>query len=410
MKSLLKIMLALVLAAFIVPGLMAGDGNFTGYPDSQQIWIANTELRIRDTGQIGFGDGTRTAPDAKFTYDTTNDEIDISKPIDVTGIEIDRTTTANGYTNDIATTWTCDSDMASGGSNGIYAIAKPIEDVQNAYSLRGRMDMREAAEAVAVNQLHAVDALINFNETTDYTITDNISVVGAAVHGGTTSDIVDGYAGGVKPAGSVNLFFGVWGPTATQDLDCITNGVMIAAHEDTYLDYGYSLFNSGTSVAGVYILNHPTELPATMTNGILIESEAGRMTYGLNLSGAGISTADIVFQEGETLDNATNGILNAVGNVQVKGALNYAGVSASTGKNTYVLDATPDLVTTAPTKGQVVTWCSDTAGDGASTVSVDGVSDTLQDRAGNTTAASDILADGMVIMIFDGTNWRLAGI
>ena len=48
--------------------------------------------------------------------------------------------------------------------------------------------------------------------------------------------------------------------------------------------------------------------------------------------------------------------------------------------------------------------------DGASTVSVDGVADTLLDRAGNATAASDIVEDGMVIMIFDGTNWRLAGI
>ncbi len=55
MKSLLKIMLAVLLATWIVPAIMAADGNFTGYPDGQYIWIANPELRIRDQGQIGWG-------------------------------------------------------------------------------------------------------------------------------------------------------------------------------------------------------------------------------------------------------------------------------------------------------------------------------------------------------------------
>ena len=53
------------------------DGNFTGYPDGQHIWIANPELRIRDQGQIGWGDGTRTAPDATFSYDSVNGRVSL---------------------------------------------------------------------------------------------------------------------------------------------------------------------------------------------------------------------------------------------------------------------------------------------------------------------------------------------
>ena len=150
-----------------------------------------------------------------------------------------------------------------------------------------------------------------------------------------------------------------------------------------------------------------------IATGILLESEAGAPAYivnGIDMSGATITGYDIILSNGETIDNTTNGIANVVGSVQNRGAFNYAGVSASTDPNTYVLDATPNLVVTAPTKGQVVTWCSDTAGDGASTVSVDGVVDTLQDRAGNATAAGDIIDGGMVLMIFDGTSWRLCGI
>jgi len=77
MKSLLKIMLAVLLATWIVPAIMAADGNFTGYPDGQYIWIANPELRIRDQGQIGWGDGTRTAPDATFSYDSVTGRVSL---------------------------------------------------------------------------------------------------------------------------------------------------------------------------------------------------------------------------------------------------------------------------------------------------------------------------------------------
>ena len=74
----MKKIIGVVLIALFLPGIVHGeDGNFTGYPDGQYIWIANPELRIRDQGQIGWGDGTRTAPDATFSYDSVNGRVSL---------------------------------------------------------------------------------------------------------------------------------------------------------------------------------------------------------------------------------------------------------------------------------------------------------------------------------------------
>lgn len=215
------------------------------------------------------------------------------------------TTTANSYHNHILSEWVAGAAMAAGGSNGIYSWSNPIEDVQNAYSLRGRMDLRDAGAAVDVGQLHAVDALINFNETHAYDVVDNISVIGAAVHGNGADITGDG----VLEEESLNLFYGVWGPTATQNFEIITNGMLLMSHAGTYLDYGVAIENSGAMTAGLYLNNHPSNSPATMTSGILMESAAGNMTYGINMTGAGISTADILFQNGATANNLRTGNL-----------------------------------------------------------------------------------------------------
>ena len=234
---------------------------------------------VLDDGTCTVTDGTGVITQTRTTSDTT------------------------GYTNDIITEWTPSVDYeASGGSNGIYAISNAIYDLTNAYALRGRMDLRDAADTVTVNQLHAIDALINLNETVDYTVGDNIAVIGAAVHGGTSSDVISGYLGGAKPAATLNLFYGVWGPTAEQNLDVITNGVLIVSHEQTTVDYGYSFFNSGAATAGIYLLNHPTYEPATMTAGILMEGVTDCMSYGIDMNATSATVADIRLQDGSVID------------------------------------------------------------------------------------------------------------
>jgi len=207
------------------------------------------------------------------------------------------TTTANGYTAAYQSEWTAGADMAAGGSNGIYSISNPVKDVQNAYALRGRLDLQDATEAIDVNQIRAVDALINLNETYDYDVDGNITVVGASIHGGGTNDIT------TSGDGSLNLFYGVWGPTTTKDFAVGTNGYLLTAHAGTYVDNGFMFSNSGASTAGLYLRNHASNSPSTMTNGILMESAAGKMTYGINMTGAGITTAEVLLQNSATIDN-----------------------------------------------------------------------------------------------------------
>ena len=74
----MKKIIGVVIIALFLPVIAQGEnGNFTGYPDGQYIWIANPELRIRDQGQIGFGNGTRTAPDATFSYDSVTGRVSL---------------------------------------------------------------------------------------------------------------------------------------------------------------------------------------------------------------------------------------------------------------------------------------------------------------------------------------------
>ena len=221
-----------------------------------------------------------------------------------TGVVITKTTTANTYTDMVTSEWIAGADMAAGGSNGIYGISNPVENVSNAYALRGRMDLRDAAGAVSVNQLHAVDALINLNETQDYTLTDNVSVVGVAIHGGTSGDVVAGV--GADP-GSMNLYYGVYGPTATVNHSVQTNGMLLMMHDATYVDYGIQVQSSADMDAGLYLNSHASNTGAKMDVGVEMTSGASDMVYGIDMSAASFSGADIVGDNSETLDNGTDG-------------------------------------------------------------------------------------------------------
>ena len=241
-------------------------------------------------------------------------------------VSITRSTSANGYTNDVASEWTPTADMTSGGSNGIYGIANPVKDLQNAYALRGRMDMRDATDDTTyVGQLHSIDGLINLNETKGYQVEDNISVVGAAIHGGDTGSNITGLAGGIDGE-SLNLFFGMWGPTADQEYDIATNGLLIITHHDTNLDYGVQIQSSSDMDAGIYLRSHESNSPATMDVGIEMASADGKMLSGIDMSAADFSTADIILSEGETIDNMTDGRVQITADsTRVTGDLHVAG-------------------------------------------------------------------------------------
>lgn len=213
-----------------------------------------------------------------------------------------QTTTADSYTQMTMAYWEAGQDMAAGGSNGIYAWSNPVEDVQNTYGLRARMDLRKASGAVAVNQLHAVDALINLNETQTYTVVDNVSVIGAAIHGGTSGDMAG--------SSSLNLFYGAWGPTAAQDLTAETNGLLILTHAETDVDYGVHIESSSNMDAGIFLDNHTSNSPAQMDIGIEMVSASENMISGIDMSAADFTGSDIVFSNGEYISNITDGQLD----------------------------------------------------------------------------------------------------
>jgi len=221
-------------------------------------------------------------------------------------VNITRVTGTTGQYEDLVLAeWTNSAADASYGSNGIYMSTNPIYDVQNVYGIRSRLDMRGATGSVAVNQLHGMDALINLNETQDYTVTDNISVYGAAVHGGTSGDVIAAGATG----GSVNMYYGMWGDTADQDLSVGTCGMYLGSQAATYMDYGTVIANSGTMINGLWLNNHASDSPASMAAGVKMTSASTKMVDGINMEDADFTGADIVLDEGETISNATDGVI-----------------------------------------------------------------------------------------------------
>jgi hypothetical protein len=298
------------------------------------------------TGNFQVGDGTPdTALDGEDVYiegrlevDEAVDfdgAVDIAGNLDVAGdvaiaggVVLTRTTTTDEYANAILAEWIAGDDMAAGGSNGIYSIIDPIQDVSNAYALRGRVDLRKATASVTVNQLHGLDTLVNINETQVYSVTDNLSGVGTSIHGGASGDVIP--ASG-SDAGTLNLFYGAWGDTATQDFTSQTNGLLLLTHNDTVVDYGIQVQSSSNMDAGVYLNSHASDSGAKMDVGIEMTSGADDMVQGINMEAASFSGADIVLDNGESIENSTDGeVLITATDMGVTGQLNDAVITIGT--------------------------------------------------------------------------------
>jgi len=265
---------------------------------------------------------------------TTNlDTVDIDDLVNITRV----TGTTGQYEDLILAEWTNSAADASYGSNGIYMSVNPIYDVANAYGLRSRLDLRGATGDVDVNQLHAIDGLINLNETKTYTLTDNISAVGVAIHGGTSGDVIADAAG---DPGSLNLFYGVYGPTATVNHTVQTNGMLLMMHPATYVDYGINLQTSADMDAGIYLNSHASDSTAKMDVGLEMTSGASDMINGIDMSAADFTGDDIVLDEGETIDNTTNGVINFNGDLQTEAGHKIYSENATNASVVYVAENT----------------------------------------------------------------------
>ena len=257
------------------------------------------------TSDAGISSLTATVSDSVFADTLETNVAYVGKTTATDIYSSTRTTTSNNYQDMINTEWTCGGDMASGGSNGIYAIANPVDTLQNAYALRGRMDLRDATDDVYVNQLHAIDALINLSDidTVNYFADDNISVMGAAIHGGVTGALMDGTGTGSLGGATLNLYQGVWGPTAEQDYSLETNFAKFISHAGTTVDYGLNIESSSDMDAGILLNNHASNSPATMDVGIEMISASSKMVYGIDMDAADMTTADLRLNKGALINN-----------------------------------------------------------------------------------------------------------
>ena len=312
----------------------------------------------------------------------------------------------SGYTDLINAEWTAGA-ATTGGSNGIYVESNPIEDVSNAYALRGRTDMRgQDSTGVSVNQLHAVDALVNMSDQV-YTVTDNISVFGAAVHS------VDITAGDIVPAsdaGTLNLFYGVWGDSMLEDFTGVTNGVLIMSHAGTYLDNGMRVANSGAMNAGLRLDNHTSNSPATMAYGVEMISAADKMTNGIYMATASFSDQDIVFQNGTGLSEETDTVLTfsefLAAEEQTAEVVSAGSTIVATG--TYqpltsaaaVTTSTSTAIADGTKVGQLLILVNENASDAI----------TIDDAANTRLSGNAVLGnDDSLMLIWDGADWLEIG-
>jgi len=315
-KVLALIAVIALITASVVYG--AADENFIGPT------ITKNKINVR--GDIRAGDDLIVVDDASI-----GDDLAVGGDVTVEGtITVTQTTDGPGYSNDIVTTWTSGTDMAAGGSNGIYAISNVTEDVQNAYALRGRTDLRAATADVSVNQTHTIDGLINLNETYYYYVDDNMSVIGGAVHGNAAGGI-GGQGTGALGGATLNVMFGMWGPTATADVDVETNLIKVISHASTTVDYGLNIETSSDMEAGILLNSHSSNSPATMDVGLEMISAAGKMIYGIDMSAASFTTGDIRV-DGEQVITSGAWSLNSEVYAGVPGTLPVGSMAIGTGK------------------------------------------------------------------------------
>jgi len=387
--------------------------------DVEQMGTSNyTSIDNAFSGSIAIGDGSPSvAQDGEDLYVEDQFEvdgearfdgaIDANSTVDFSAqVSVNQTPTADEYTQLVMGEWTTGAAMTSGGSNGIYVISSPDHDVSNAYGLRARTDLRTAAAAVDVNQLHAIDGLINLNETQTYTLTDNISVVGAAIHGGTSGDVI---GDAEADPGSMNLFYGAYGPTATVDHTIQTNGVLIKTHNATYVDYGVQIESSSDMDAGLYLNSHASNGTAKMDVGVEMTSGASDMVYGIDMEAASFTGADIVGDNGETLDNGTDTAW------VIGGFLAYtegAVIDLSNG-GTITPVATYQPITN-DSGGQITTSASTAIADGVVAGQIlilinEDAQDIVIKDAANTAIGGDITLTGgaldSLMLIWDGADW-----
>ena len=239
------------------------------------------------------------------------------------GFYINDAAPPDSYGSQIESNWTTSADITSGGTYGIYGQTNVAHSVQNAYGLWGRLGFESLAAAEAINSGAGVHGSLDLDDTYAVTVTDNISAINAYVDG--TAAVT-----AVSAASTMNGYSLAWNTVTNFNVE--TNGLMIQSIAASDLDYGVQVESSSAMTAGLYLNSHASNSPATMTSGILMKSAASAMTYGINMTDAGITGAEVLCQNGALIENLHADTLRFTETaVSVQGTLYVSGDISSGG-------------------------------------------------------------------------------
>jgi hypothetical protein len=169
------------------------------------------------------------------------------------------------------------------------------------------------------------------------------------------------------------------------------------------IDAGYvgqnSITTLGTIATGVW---NGTIVTGTY-GGTGVNNGASTITIGGNLTFSGAHTTAITVTNNTTVTLPTTGVLSSTANVQAGTAV-YAADSGAA--NAYVVTLTP--IPGSYTAGMIVTFLAANSCTGASTLNVNAIgAKAIKKFATTALAANDILANEIITVVYDGTNFQL---
>jgi len=146
-------------------------------------------------------------------------------------------------------------------------------------------------------------------------------------------------------------------------------------------------------------------IAGTATNLAALVNTGATVTSGLDISGT--LTNDIVLQNDETIDNATNGVINMVSANVRAATYNYADATAVAGTGDAItIDFVPNL--TALVAGLRITFIAEAANTTATTLAVDGGTEKAIEEYNGVQSAldgNDIRSGQVVEIVYNGTAW-----
>jgi len=198
---------------------------------------------------------------------TTTGDVDVGGDFTPATITMAQTASANTYTWLQYNQWTTGADMAAGGTYGAYNKLNIGHTVQNAIAGKSTVRYLTLAADETVNYAAGLEATLELDDVSTHTltVTDHLSALNLYFDG---IGQVEGVGGGAYS--KMNLSRAMWNSTANFAIE--TNGYQIETAPNSYLDYGFNVYNDGTMQAGLWIHNNPAH--GTMVSDIKTSSGA----------------------------------------------------------------------------------------------------------------------------------------